>query len=272
MKKVLFGLLFALCLCVMLYSGYQLYTIYSDYGAADDAYDEVVNQFVTPAGSGSEEDVLDIGEGWVKPTRDPADETVEETIDPNAAPICVDWEALLKVNSNVVGWLYCPDTSINYPIVQTGNNEDYLRRLLDGSYNRSGTIFMDYRNESDFTSYNSIIYGHNMGSGKMFAPLMNYRKQSYYDEHPTMYLLTPGGSYRLDVLAGAVVDAYADYYETAHTADSFRSFLNKISRNSTFRSGVDVSAVERTVMLSTCTNGNEDDRYILVCALVALEG
>lgn len=263
-KKFFLRLIFLVSLGVMLYSGYRLYTIYTDYSDAETAYDDVAEQFVSaveptyiPSG---ENDVVDVP-GMTVPLRDQADQV----------PISVDFDALLEINSNVIGWIYCPDTSINYPIVQTGNNSDYLRRLLDGSYNRSGTLFMDYRNNGDFTSHNSIIYGHNMGSGKMFAPLMNYRKQTYYDAHPTMYLLTPDGNYRLDVMAGAVVDSTSDYYIINHTEESFQTFMKNICRNSTFTSGVDLSTVERTVMLSTCTNWSDDSRYILVCALVPLE-
>lgn len=269
-KKFLFHIVFVLCFVTMLFSGYKLYTIYSDYSDADTAYEDVVDQFVTPVETLPPEDEDAPPEETAGAAR-PDQPGIPDRVGINAAPISVDFDALLAVNKFVVGWIYCPDTSINYPIVQTENNSDYLRRLLDGSYNRSGTLFLDYRNNGDFTSYNSIIYGHNMGNGKMFAPLMKYQKQDYYDAHPTMYLLTPQGNYRLDVMAGAVVDSGSSYYATTHTGESFRGFLDKICRNSTFVSDVDISTVERTVMLSTCTNWSEDSRYILVCALVKLE-
>ena len=62
------------------------------------------------------------------------------------APITVDFERLQEENKDIIAWLYCPDTEINYPVVQSKDNEYYLRRLLDGTWNIAGTLFIDYRN------------------------------------------------------------------------------------------------------------------------------
>ena len=80
---------------------------------------------------------------------------VEEA--PICAPVEVDFDALLEKNPHVVGWLYCEGTNINYPVVQGADNEQYLRRLLDGSYNRAGTIFLDSRNASDFLLHQCFL-------------------------------------------------------------------------------------------------------------------
>ena len=264
-KKTIRRILILVFFCVMVYSGYQLYLIYDDYHSADEAYESVADQFVTPLDKS--EEFMDAGNN--APTLDISGETTPEAV--SEVPIRVDFDALLAINPNVIGWIYCPDTSINYPIVQTGNNTDYMRRLLDGTYNRSGTLFMDYRSDGTLRDYNAVIYGHNMGSGKMFAPLMNYRNQSYYEEHPVMYLLTPGGDYRLEVLAGAVVNAESDYYIMSHTEESFQTFLTNIYAHSTFTSSVDLRTVAQTLTLSTCPTINDSDRYILVCSLVPIQ-
>ena len=115
------------------------------------------------------------------------------------APIKVDFDLLRAQNEDVIAWIYCPDTPINYPIVQSSNNEHYLRRLLDGSYNISGTLFMDFRNSADFSDWNSIIYGHNIKNDSMFGTLPLYEEQSYFDEHPVMYLLTPEKDYKINI-------------------------------------------------------------------------
>ena len=91
---------------------------------------------------------------------------------------------------DVVAWIDCEDTLINDPIVQNGDNNYYLRRLLNGQYNLSGTLFIDYRNQADFSDWNTIIYGHNMNNDTMFGILPDYRKQELFDPHPVMYLLT----------------------------------------------------------------------------------
>ena len=97
-------------------------------------------------------------------------------------PIQVDFELLRKQNPDVFAWLYCPDTPINYPVVQASDNEYYLRRLLDGSYNFAGTLFMDYRNAVELSDWNSIIYGHNLKNDLMFGTLPKYKDKAYFDE------------------------------------------------------------------------------------------
>lgn len=266
MKEIVRRLLIIVLACVVLYSGYQVYQTWADYKAAEDAYNDVANRFVSAVDRS--EEYMDAEDG--RDTTGSTGETTEQAEAASEIPISVDFDALLEANPHIVGWIYCPDTSINYPILQSENNYDHLYRLLDGSYSRSGSIFMDYRSDSTLQDYNAIIYGHNMGNGKMFAPLMNYRQQSYYDEHPVMYLLTPAGNYRLDILAGALVSSTSDYYAASHTEESFRTFLSNASRRSTFVSTVDISTVERTVLLSTCTNSSEDGRYILICSLVPI--
>mgnify|MGYP003029841144 CR=1 FL=1 len=120
--------------------------------------------------------------------------------------VYVDFAALEGVNSDIVAWLYGADTGLNYPIVQAEDNDYYLYRLLDGTWNKNGTIFMDYVNRSDFSDQNTLVYGHHMKSGAMFGALVQYKKQEFYDAHPYLYLYTPQQSYRLDLIAGSVVD------------------------------------------------------------------
>ncbi len=108
----------------------------------------------------------------------------------------MDFAALEGVNSDIVAWLYGADTGLNYPIVQAEDNDYYLYRLLDGTWNKNGTIFMDYVNRSDFSDQNTLVYGHHMKSGAMFGALVQYKKQEFYDAHPYLYLYTPQQSYR----------------------------------------------------------------------------
>lgn len=118
------------------------------------------------------------------------------------APITVDFERLQEENKDIIAWLYCPDTEINYPVVQSKDNEYYLRRLLDGTWNIAGTLFMDYRNAADCSDLHTIIYGHNMKNNTMFGSLPKYSKQEYYEEHSVLYLLTPKQNYKVKLIAG----------------------------------------------------------------------
>ena len=188
------------------------------------------------------------------------------------SPISVDFDALTENNSDVKAWLYCPDTKIDYPVVQSKDNSYYLYRFMDGSYNPSGTLFIDYRNMGDFTSKNTVIYGHHMGDGSMLASLVDYADQTYYDEHPFLFLNTPEGNYRLDVFAGFVT-----WYDSrVYTFDfesrtEFDEWVNLMRGYSDFSCDVNVGLDDRIVTLSTCTYDYDNARYVLMAKLVPLD-
>lgn len=106
-------------------------------------------------------------------------------------------------HSNFVAWLYIPDTNIDYPIMQSGDNEYYTRRAVDGSYLYAGSLFMDYRCSSDFSDFNSVIYGHNMGNGTMFADIPNYENEEFFMNHSFGWLTTEDEVRLIDFFAVA---------------------------------------------------------------------
>jgi len=80
-----------------------------------------------------------------------------------------------------VAWLYAPGSGINYVVAQAEDNDYYLHRLLNGTEAKAGTLFMDYQNHSDFSDWNTMIYGHHMKNGTMFASLVKYQDQEFAD-------------------------------------------------------------------------------------------
>lgn len=182
-------------------------------------------------------------------------------------PIKVDFSALQKKNKDIVAWIYCDGTYINYPIVQSKDNEYYLHRLVDGSYNSNGTLFIDCNNLSDFSDFNTIVYGHNMRSGAMFGSLEKYKKQSYYDKHPTMTLFTPNGTYIIELFAGFVTSDTSEIYTQELNEDNFSSFINNSISKSTFTSDTDIKSIDRIITLSTCSYEYENARYVLLGSL-----
>lgn len=93
-------------------------------------------------------------------------------------------------HSDAVGWLYIPGTNMNYPILQAEDNQYYSHRAADGSYLYAGSLFMDYRNSTDFSDFNSVVYGHNMQNGSMFADIPNYENEEYFMNHSYGWLTT----------------------------------------------------------------------------------
>lgn len=181
--------------------------------------------------------------------------------------ISFDFEALQKECPQAVGWLFCPDTVISYPVLQAKDNEYYLRRLPDGSYNIGGTLFLDYRCASDFTDGFSMIYGHNMKNGSMFGLLPRYKSQAYYEKHPVWYLLTPKKSYRVELIAGYVTSADSRLYSLPGDSEACAALGQEAFRQSDFTPKIRWEAQDRLVAFSTCSYEYDSARYVLVGAL-----
>ena len=175
------GLLVILCgvfLGVFIFAGYQLYNTFYGYHAAQKEYDNLNQQFVSAPAT---------AEPTPTPTVEVPEETPEETPAVVAGPISVDFNSLLAQNSQVVGWIYSPNTVISYPVLKGGDNDYYLHHTLNGAENASGSIFMDAVCEPDLSGDNTILYGHHMNNGSMFASLANYKQEGYLEEHPVLY-------------------------------------------------------------------------------------
>lgn len=181
-------------------------------------------------------------------------------------PISVDFETLKQENDDIVGWIYSPDTPINYPIVQGDDNEQYLRADLNGKYLFSGTIFVDYRNGNIGEDKNYIIYGHNIKNSTMFGTLVDYKDQAYYDAHPVIYLLTPEANYVIELFAGAIVKDNDNIYQTYPSS----SAISNIVANSSFISDVSIKDEDKIITLSTCSYEFNNARYILLGKLTEI--
>lgn len=183
-------------------------------------------------------------------------------------PAAIDFDSLHEISEDAVAWLYLPDTKINYVIAQAEDNEYYLHRLLDGTGANCGTLFMDYRCSAGFTDYNTVIYGHHMKDGTMFASLMEYQEQEYYEAHPVMYLYVPGHRYTLELIAGYTTDTEDIVYSIPATKEDRDTMLANAYRHSTFESGVIAKEEDRLVTLSTCSYAYDDGRYVVVERIV----
>ncbi|MBQ0037076.1 MAG: class B sortase [Clostridiales bacterium] len=181
--------------------------------------------------------------------------------------IKVDFDALREANSDIVAWLYGADTGLDYPIVQGSDNEYYLHRLLDGSVNDNGTLFMDCECSADFSMPNTLIYGHNMRSGNMFGRLTDYKDPAYYKAHPYLYLMTPEQTYRVDLLAGCVVNDDADIYSFDLSADTVEAYM----ADSDFTAKAEYSDAYRLVTLSTCSYEYDNARFVVLGQLIPID-
>lgn len=194
-------------------------------------------------------------------TPDP-DETVEK------APISVNFEALIKRNGDIVGWLYCEGTPINYPVVKGADNQEYLRKAIDGSYLKSGSLFADYRNGAVGQDGNYIIYGHNTSGESMFGTLTKYKKQEYYDAHPVLYFLTPTANYKIELVSGNTIHRHSDFYRPDI---DMNTVLGNYIPNSTFKTELELSGEDKYISLSTCVWDFTDARYVIIGRITEVE-
>lgn len=251
-----------ICLCVVFigvfgFSAYKIISTLQGYKVAEETYTNIAQEHVTIVTS---------------PTPVPAEEVKGDGIDPEVSPIGnVDFEGLRAKSTDYAAWIYSPDTVINYPIVYTDNNFYYLDHIPVEQYNSAGTLFIDCKCAADFSDQNTLIYGHNMNDGSMFASLREYAKQEYYDAHPVIYLSTPDFNYRLDLIAGFLTEptsfAYANVFAEP---EQFMAYIESIQSMSTFKSDVEVTAEDRVVSLSTCTYEINDGRYVVVGKLTQI--
>ena len=195
--------------------------------------------------------------------------------DSSAVLPVVDFEALRETGPDIIGWLNLPDTAINYPVTQADDNEYYLRHLYDGTYNKTGCLFADYENQEDFSDRNTIIYGHNMRDGSMFAALNEYDGQSYFDGHPQMYLVTPGGGYVVEIFTAFVAKPSESGSDTSPWRLSFKddgaytTWLSEMAGRSVIETDVTVTSSDKVLTLSTCTPGGAS-RFIVMGKLAAV--
>lgn len=172
----------------------------------------------------------------------------------------IDWMALKESCPNVIGWLYCPDTKLNYPIVQGPDNDFYLTHFADDTYDRHGAVFVDWRNGSDFTDANTLVYGHNMNDGTMFNLLLNWDNADYFAAHPVLFLLTESKNYTVALHNVCVVDTASPVYDLDCGGDKV-AWIAECNRKSWVTADFVSAASEPTITFSTCSN--HTDRFIL---------
>lgn len=260
-RKVVGIAVVSLCGLLALGSGFLMVRDLNQYSESAGAYEDISALVEMPEQTEAPED----------------DNTETEPARENLSVVLptVDFEALRETSPDIIGWLALPDTAINYPVTQTDDNEYYLHHLYDGTYNKTGCLFADYENKKDFSDRNTIIYGHNMRDGSMFATLNEYDEQSYFDGHPQMYLVTPGGGYVVEIFTAFVAKPGESGSDTSPWRLSFKddgaytTWLSEMAGRSVIETDVTVTSSDKVLTLSTCTPGGAS-RFIVMGKLAAV--
>ena len=203
-----------------------------------------------------------------KPKELPEEEEEEEGVE-----IPIDFAELQKVNPDIYAWIQIDGTNVNYPIVQSPNDDGYyLMHTVERKEGYPGSIYTERCNKKDFTDFNTLIYGHDMLDGSMFQNLHNYSDEEYMKTHSEVIIYTPERKFTYKVFAAVV-------YDDRHIMNSFdfqktearQTFLDSIfgSRNmsNVIDSSVTVDTDSRIITLSTCIGSQPNNRFLVEAVL-----
>ena len=252
---VILGLVFAGSVAMMIYRGIQ-------YKEGEETYAEAETLV----------DLPDLSQIPVPNVEDEPEEEAEEKpvyVDPYADALRnMDFSALREVNSDVLGWIMIPGTVISYPLLQGTDNQYYLKHTWKKWTSAVGAIFLEYQNSPDFSDFNTIIYGHRMNNGSMFASLKNYKKQSYWAAHPYVYITDDNGSHKYEIFAAYEVSTAGTTYQIGFSGDaSKQAFLDYCLGQSVIDTGITPTVHDKILTLSTCTGNGHATRWVVQARL-----
>jgi len=184
------------------------------------------------------------------------------------------FDELIKFNKHVVGWITIEDTQIDYPILQTDNNTDFMYHNFYGEESRAGSIFMDYRNDITMKDNNIIVYGHRMKDGSMFQHLTKFLDEDFFETHRTFTIDTLYDSYEAEIFAVYPTMVNFNYIQTDFSNEKeFENLIEEIQNKSKFKTDVDISSEDQMITLSTCdyTLDPEDGRLVVHAKLTKKE-
>lgn len=247
----------ALLLVVFCTAGSMLFFIHRDYEKEDNVYKEAAAEFTRRVEPEKPEE------------KEPSADAPEEVR--GGIPLEVDFDELLQINDEIVGWIYCEDTRIDYPVLHGDDNDFYLSHNFRKERQNAGSVFVEALNNRGLADSNTIIYAHQMNDGSMFDCLRDWEEQEFYESHPEMWLLTPEENYRVILFSGYITSAYSDTYTifTGPCAE-LEEYLGQCVENSDFEAEVELGLNEKYVTLSTCAYDFEDARYVLHGKLVSV--
>ena len=186
--------------------------------------------------------------------------------------ISVNFDDLLKINTETKGWIQVNGTNINYPFVQTSNNDYYLTHSYDKSYNQAGWVFMDYRNDTISYDKNTILYAHGMNNKTMFGSLRNILNSSWYNNtnNHIIKLSTPTENTLWQVFSVYHIETTNDYIQTEFTSDEeYQTFLDTLKGRSAVTFDTSLNTTDKILTLSTCYN--KTDKVVMHAKLIKKE-
>ena len=269
-RSIIRYIIMGICVCVFVVSAFSIVKTLYGYRQAEEFYADMYAD-LGDSGSVLEESAL-LSEldsfGTINKPKGEDDETYNQLFERMKARIL----SLREKSEDVYGWIIIPGTeNIDYPIMQSGDNDYYLSRTYTGDYMTAGSIFADYRCDKDINgNYNFIVYGHNMQNGMMFSELIKFLEEDFFNKNQYVYVYTDKGIYTYKIFSVYKTDYKYKYIETGFpTGEDFMAWAEEMRSNSKFvREGISFDTNSRVITLSTCTNALWSDRYCVQALLV----
>lgn len=173
----------------------------------------------------------------------------------------IDFNALLALNPDTIGWVQIEGTSLEYPVVQTDNNDYYLSHNYLQEESFEGAVFRDYLCNTT-TTRNHVLYGHYMSDESMFGSLWNYQDQAYLKLHPVIQFDQPGHPGDWEIFSIYITKADYDYRQPEFITDGeFIDYMNRLKARSLYDTGVTLDPDDEVLTLSTCIYTFDDARF-----------
>ena len=191
----------------------------------------------------------------------------------NKSDKIIELETLHKENSDIIGWIEIENTNINYPVLQTNNNDFYLTHNYKKEYSPSGSLFLDKNFDLDKPSSNYLIYGHRNKNGLMFEDLINYKDKNYYTEHPIINFTTLKEDSKYEIISVFLSRVYYKnetnvfryyFFVDAENEQEYNDYVSNCLKSSLYDIGKNAEYGEQLLTLSTCEYSQEDGRLVVV--------
>lgn len=171
---------------------------------------------------------------------------------------------MYKFNKEIVSWISVDSTNINYPIVKSDDNEFYLNHNINKSYDSSGWTFMDYRNNSDLSDFNTIFYGHNLINKTSFGSVSNMFNDKWFEtSNHNIVVANKNGKYTYKIFSVYYSEPDSSYLQTNYDNKiEYLDFLNMLKEKSKFNFSEELNENDRIITLSTCTDDNKGRRVV----------
>lgn len=236
----------------------------------EDASNLIIDEPTTEKDEPEEEVKLTVEQQWAKIKQE-----YPNVIFP--ANIQLKYAKLYAQNTDFVGYLSADGVKLNLPVVQTDNDEEYLKKNFYGQSTKYGCPFVTHLNSIDPLDMNTVIFGHHMNNNTIFGTLDAYKSIEGFKKAPVITFNTLYKDYSWKIIAAFITNAYAKddngylfqyYFTSLSSQERFSAYLNELSQRSLYDTGVDVLPTDKILTLSTCSHEFTDARFVVVARLV----